>query len=251
MFSADNFSAQNLMAYLAFFKNKTPEAIKKVDVKTVEGLLVHTILPRSILYTDATLDTSIGDLVLHAKSNWQNNAPAPDTFTDVVNNSSTEIHLVASSSMVDKLLSVYKDEPSPSHKKEAASNSSVKSNTKDVFDIKVGQYLQQGSISMPQFTAILDLEKEQHSVDDFTEKLNAMKLPADVSNQLLEAYKLSMKTQAVTKKAIDMEPVQTPASLLRDLLGVGYLQKDKDHYTTTIEIVRGVIKVNGITIQTK
>lgn len=105
--SASNFSAKNLNDYMSFFKYKSAEEIRNIDLKTIEGLLVHTIIPTSVFNIDASSGTTLGDFTSHSKTTWKRDAPMPNTLNDVIQNSSTVIDVTASKTIVEKIIEIY------------------------------------------------------------------------------------------------------------------------------------------------
>lgn len=106
MLSANDFSSQYVNEYLQFFKSMTKEEIMNLNASTLQKLLIHTVIPSSYFYVDASANTSLGVFSAHAKISWKPKAPLPNSFADVIANSETTIDVTASTPMVEKIIEI-------------------------------------------------------------------------------------------------------------------------------------------------
>ncbi len=245
--SADNFSAEDVLSYVNYFNSKMSQAqaIKIVNKSTIESLLVHTIRTTSELYSEISMKTTLGPITINSKSAWKENAPAPVTFDDVTMNSTTVMNVNASSTLVEQFLQFL------TKKMHKPGQSSANDLNNDSFNQQLALYLKQGKITVNDFVAIVNLEKEKPSVTDFNEKLAQLNLPTDINSQLINLYGTYLNTLPPDGGNLK-KPPQTPQQLIHDLLRIGYIQKDKDgNYFTTLTIEGGQIKINGSVINLK
>lgn len=241
--SADNFSAEGMQSYIKFFRNKTPEAIKKVDLKTAESLMVHTIMPTSKLTSETSMNTSLGQLSLDTSSIWKADTAPPGSLEDVITNSETEIHLKVSDAIMRQVVTLYNENirKAPTEKIVPVSPQTA-SNT---LDQQLALLLQQGKISVSSFVQILNMEKENISAGTFADNIDHLALPPDVSARLKQTY------QAEVANALRKQHNQlvinwsAPETLIHDMLMIGYITEEKNYYVATLTIENGEIKVGA------
>jgi len=245
--SADNFSAEDALSYVNYLNSTMPQAIKAVNKSTIESLLVHTIRTTSELYSEISMKTTLGPIIINSKSAWKENAPAPATFDDVTMNSTTVMNVNASAILVAELLQFINKKM---HKPDQSS-ANANDPKNDAFNQQLALYLKQANISVNEFVAVVNLEKEKLSVTDFNEKLAQLNLPTNINSQLINLYGTylsALPSEGGTLK----KPPQTPQQVIHDLLRIGYIQKDKDgNYFTTLTIDGGLIKINDSVINLK
>jgi hypothetical protein len=105
--SANEFSAKDIYEYIKFIKSKTLDDMKDIGLRSIEAILVRTIIPSSYFNIDAESDTSLGLFSSHSNTSWNNDPSLPNTFYDVIANSITVIKIKASAPIAIKIIEMY------------------------------------------------------------------------------------------------------------------------------------------------
>ena len=106
--TTSNFSTEGLEDYLNNLNStNTTKNFQTIDFKILEGLLVHTITPISIIHGNIMLDTPSGAFTCNYKSNWRANVPAPNTFADIIASADIKFSVIISPSLAIKIIELY------------------------------------------------------------------------------------------------------------------------------------------------
>lgn len=257
--SANSFSAQGIYDYMTFFNDKTPEAIKNVDLKTIEKLMANTVTSASILNTDISIATILGDATLKSKTTLQPNASMPTNVSDILDNSFTTATVTSSSPLAIKIIKMYDElflnTASVGEINNASEENKTEENSDNVFDNQIVQYLKQDKIKLLKAIEIVELEKNKFSFNVFSTKLDELNVPPEIAFHLKKIYQSKVKDEKKANKASKQDIRQMIISdkaarqLIDDLEQVGGVTKDSNNnYNTTITISNGVVKFNGWTV---
>lgn len=104
---ASNFDTKNLHTYVNTFRIDSLDNINNVDLKTLEGLLIHTITPTSIFRGEISLNSALGSFTCRFKSTLRPDIPAPSTFDDLIASANTEADFIMSPSVAVKIIELY------------------------------------------------------------------------------------------------------------------------------------------------
>lgn len=191
-----------------------------------------------------SLGTNIGNLVADAKVYWPEASALPSNMDEFKKGVSYSFKFTISSLLLNNLLKDYSASAEKSSSKQAINNEDEDQNQTqdDIFNQTVAAYIKDGKINVNDSLSIMALEKEHLSANDFNNKLDQMKLniPADAIVQLKQIYAhLDFNT------AVKSAPQDPAAVMIDNYVKQGYLIKNDDNYTITIEYSQGQMKING------
>lgn len=267
LISASNFSTHGLFEYLNNFKSDAQNAMQTADLKAMESLLVHTIMPTSIFHGNISLNTSLGAFTCSFKSSWRPDVPIPNTFSDVISSAYTEVDFIMSPAVVQKIVELYKDNlitfNTPHGKSALINNQSlaIKKLGETIFELQVKEFLKQGKINEQLALQIIAIKNQHQPAAAFSANIDRLSLTPEITSKLKQLYQLQQneidskisiaKTNETDTNVHPLNP-ETTKQLIDDLELGGFLKRDvNNNYVAKLTIGSGVWKVNGVDINYK
>lgn len=242
-FTAKNFSAKKMGEYLTYFYNLSSDALKTINLNTLENLLMHAITPSSVFHGDINLYTSLGEFSFHSKVTWHPDVASTNTFKDIFTTSLVKIRIRTSGFIVAKLIKLYGDKL----------KTLALTKAKYVFEQQIAQFSKQSKLTQADASQIISLANQQKDADAFAKELDKLNLTLDVANQIKQIYQLQLDaadsnedSTQIDQQNVTVQSNEQPSSKLIDqLVQAGYLSKESGYYATTLTIENGVWRLNG------
>lgn len=247
---ASHFNIDGVIALSQFVNKMQSTDSSNADFKAQFISLVGKIItPTTSLQSDVSLSTPLGNLIINGHAS--NFTVGANTIEDITKNTQATMKIRVAMPLAYKLAELYFKMQAPSSNNPLTSpnvtpiNQPTEQMSMDAFNDHIADLMKQGKLSLTNSIEIMTLSNQNLTLEQFTDKITALKLSPETISTLTETYAKLLNKQQAKQAATLPSDISNPQDLIANWIKQGYITQNNNDFETSITRDAGVVKING------